>query len=153
MMLLILSDSHGSTVFLEQALKRERGADIIVHLGDGADDLDMLREFTGGRLVYQCSGNMDIYRCDYSERCIFPAENVTVFACHGHRYDVKSGLYRLSLAAREQNARICLFGHTHSQFADDTDGLLLLNPGSIRKGDYAVVTVTGENVSYKLKQI
>ena len=72
MTLLILSDSHGSTVFLEQALKRERGADIIVHLGDGADDLDMLREFTGGRLVYQCNGNMDIYRSTTANAVFFP---------------------------------------------------------------------------------
>ncbi len=153
MKLLVVSDSHGSTVFLEQALKRERGEDIIVHLGDGADDLEAMREFTGGRLVYQCNGNMDLYRCDYTERCIFPVENMTVFACHGHRYEVKSGFYRLTLAAKEQNARICLFGHTHSQFAEDGNGLLLLNPGSIRRGDYATVTVTDGHVSYELKQL
>lgn len=153
MKLLVISDSHGSTVFLEQALKRERNADIIVHLGDGADDLDTMREYTGAKLTYQCNGNMDLYRCNYTERCIFPVGGVTVFACHGHRYDVKSGLYRLYLAAKEQNARICLFGHTHSQFAEDRDGLLLLNPGSIRKGDFAVISVDNGNISYELKHI
>ncbi len=153
MKLLIVSDSHGSTVFLEKALQCERSADIIVHLGDGAGDLDMMREFTQGKLVYQCSGNMDFYCHNLSERCIFPVENVTVFACHGHKYGVKSGLTGLMFAAREKNARVCLFGHTHSPFAEDKNGLLLLNPGSVHGGSYAVVNITGSDVSYVLKNV
>lgn len=153
MKILVVSDSHGSTAFLEQALSRTRDADIVVHLGDGADDLEALRELTGGKLVYQCNGNMDLYRCNYTDRCIFPADGVTVFACHGHLYDVKSGFLRITLAAKEFNSRICLFGHTHSQFAEDRDGLLLLNSGSIRRGDYAVVYIENGNVRYELKNI
>lgn len=153
MKILVVSDSHGSTAFLEQALSRNRDADITVHLGDGADDIESFRELTGGKLLYQCGGNMDMYRCSYTDRCIFPADGVTVFACHGHLYDVKSGFYRISLAAREQHARLCLFGHTHSQFAEDDSELCLLNPGSIRRGDYAVVTIKNGSLTYELKNI
>lgn len=153
MKILVVSDSHGDTAFLEKALACTRSANILVHLGDGADDLDLLREYTGRMLVYQCCGNMDFHNPRFSERCIFPAGGVTVFAAHGHMYGVKSGLTHLYCAAKEKNAALCLFGHTHTQHAETWNGMCVLNPGSIRRGDYAVVTIENSEIKYELKQI
>ncbi len=153
MKLLIVSDSHGSTAFLEKALQRERSADIIVHCGDGADDLDLFREYTSGKLVYQNRGNMDFYCRDCTDSCLFPADGVMIFTCHGHKFDVKNGLLSLSFAAKSKNARVCLFGHTHLQYLDDDGELLLMNPGSIRNGLYATLEIKNGELFPELKSI
>jgi putative phosphoesterase len=69
------------------------------------------------------------------------------FFTHGHVYDVKYGLYRLDLAAREYQADIALFGHTHVPYEEYADGLYLFNPGSLgHGGTYGYVDVVGGGV-------
>ena len=64
------------------------------------------------------------------------------FALHGHTRAVKSGLQILSEAAREKNADIVLYGHTHIPRAERIDGIWFLCPGSIRDGAYGIVDIT-----------
>ena len=59
---------------------------------------------------------------------------------------VKYGLYNLQSAARGYNADIALFGHTHTPVTYYEDGLWLVNPGSIRNGDFAVVDLTPKGI-------
>ena len=57
---------------------------------------------------------------------------VRIFAVHGHRYDVKYDReldYLLHAAAQEQ-ADVVLFGHTHVQYCETREGILVLNPGA-----------------------
>ena len=65
---------------------------------------------------------------------------------HGHKYDVKNGIYRAYMRAAEKNAELLLFGHTHEP-ADLTQGnIRLFNPGSIGKGyprkTYGVINIS-----------
>ena len=64
---------------------------------------------------------------------------------HGHRYGVKQGLLRFSLAAQEQQAQVALFGHTHIPYCRQEGGLWLLNPGACggRAPSCGIVTVDG----------
>ena len=43
--------------------------------------------------------------------------------------------------ASKQSVNLVCFGHTHKQFLQITEGTTLLNPGSLRNGDYAVVSL------------
>ena len=138
MKLLILSDSHGYLFFVEQILKRERSADMIIHLGDGGSDLLPLTEYTTGKIVYTCMGNCDSPVYGFPDFVLTEAEGVKIFACHGHRYGVKYGYQNLYYAAREQGAKLCLFGHTHEPFSDYDGSLYMINPGSAAGGYYAV---------------
>ena len=146
MKLLILSDSHGYLFFLEQILQRERDADMIVHLGDGGDDLMPLAELTSGKPVYHCRGNCDSAVYGFPDFVLTEAEGVRIFACHGHRYGVKYGLQNLYFAAREQNAKLCLFGHTHQPFSDFDGDLYMVNPGPAGSGYYAVAELQNGEV-------
>ena len=58
------------------------------------------------------------------------------------------GLYRLVCAARERQADILLFGHTHQPLIDYDDGLHILNPGSLHGsgGTYGTVDITPAGV-------
>lgn len=153
MRMLILSDSHGDLSTLEYILKRERSADLIIHLGDFADDMNLFYEYTQTKGLLLCKGNCDINGADFPLQHIFQAENKNVFCCHGHRYGVKNGLSSLYFAAREQKADIALFGHTHSPFLDTESEVILLNPGAARNGDYATIEIIGNGIKPLLKTI
>lgn len=151
MKILILSDSHGRTVHLEHILKKEADCDMIVHLGDGAEDLDFCLPYTAHKQVWRVKGNCDPFACGFQESHVITAEGVTFFACHGHRYNAHLGLQNLYYAALSSSANVCLYGHTHVQKADTTDGILFLNPGAVKDGRYALLFAENGNIRYELK--
>lgn len=141
MRILILSDSHGNLRNMKKAVERTQ-PDQIIHLGDYFRDSEALKEEFPLLPVAQVVGNCDLY--DFGARggkdqLLLTLDGHRVMLCHGHRYHVKSSLLSLSYAAREAEAELCLFGHTHIPHLEQTDGLTLLNPGSIGNGDFAVV--------------
>lgn len=142
MKLLVLSDSHGDLAGMRLALRRER-PDQVLHLGDHAlDAYTLAQEFSTTPIAY-VRGNCDgpFPRC--ADTFLRKLAGVQVFAAHGHRYGVKSGLLRFSYAARENGAALALFGHTHCPYCGEENGLRLVNPGSCRGpyGTYAVITI------------
>lgn len=142
MKLLVLSDSHGDLAGMRLALRRER-PDQVLHLGDHAlDAYTLAQEFSTTAIAY-VRGNCDGPFPACADTYLRKVAGVQIFAAHGHRYGVKSGLLRFYLAARENGAALALFGHTHEAGCREKDGIWLLNPGSCRGpyGTYAVVTL------------
>lgn len=146
MEVLIFSDSHGRVTGMKQALERQlRKPDVLIHLGDGARDLDALDP--DGIDVYSVRGNCDLFGSTLYG--IPPEESVTalgghtLFLAHGHRYGVKSGYGGILTAAVSRGADIVLFGHTHREYEEVIPAgsviggitlarpLYLFNPGSI----------------------
>ena len=78
---------------------------------------------------------------------------VKLFMTHGHNQKVKATLALLKKEAREMGAQAALFGHTHSAYCCEEDGLWLLNPGSC--GSYGgsaglIETENGQITSCKI---
>ena len=144
MKLLILSDSHGEQEFMQLAVRRER-PDAVIHLGDHCADADRLAEEFCGLPVLSVRGNCDLWGPPRAETLLRTFEGVRIFGTHGHRYGVKQGLLRFSLAAQEQKAQVALFGHTHIPYCRQEGGLWLLNPGACggRAPSCGIVTVDG----------
>ena len=77
------------------------------------------------------------------------AENLCgkrILFTHGHTYNEKSGRERLKAWAREQNADIVLYGHTHLAETEYDEGVYFVNPGSLCSGrcgytSYAVIDI------------
>lgn len=153
MKILILSDSHGFTNCLEEILKSERSADVIIHLGDGGSDLFDMTEYTAGKPVYQIKGNCDYSSFNFPLRLISYAENVKFFACHGHAYNVKTTLHSLFYAAKEQECKIALYGHTHIPNSEEYEGIILFNPGSVSNGKYGIMEVRKGSVTLTHKSL
>lgn len=123
---LILSDSHGLTEEITKIKKRHQ-LKYMIHCGDSELDMDaqVLRD------VYKVGGNCDVDP-EYPNELVFPMEGVRFMVVHGHLHQVKTGLLPLSYRAKEENANVVCFGHTHIAGAEKINDQLFINPGSIR---------------------
>lgn len=154
MKILVLSDSHRYLGNMYEAVEKEK-PDLVVHLGDHDEDAEELHyAFSSVPIVCVC-GN-----CDHGSRStsgiVRTIGGVPVFMTHGHLFGVKSGVGGLLAEAKRLGARIALFGHTHRAFAEEKDGVLLLNPGSCGGGtseaSYAVVQIEDQKYTYSIQK-
>lgn len=128
MKILVLSDSHGQLFYMERALAAEK-PDAIVHLGDHESDARELHRAAPQLPLYNVYGNCDFARLA-PQKLLLSLAGVNLFLTHGHAYGVKYDLLRVSMAARQENAQVLLFGHTHIPLCEWQNGLWLLNPGT-----------------------
>lgn len=167
--ILIFSDSHNESKYMNKAFEMNSDADMIIHLGDGAADLTKNLPIDYKKPLVLIEGNGEYYgwvgvdrryRPKKSEMIEF--EGKKIFMTHGHLYDVKYGLERIAARAYCDGADIVLFGHTHipliKYLPEGTEleyigkidrPLLLFNPGSISKGiahTFGLLTFDGANV-------
>ena len=131
MRIIILSDTHGNYSALENILLRNADADWFIHLGDGERELDRFIASNPfyERKIIRVAGNCD-YHSMHHDTFILPAAYCKIFATHGHLYNVKNSLDELKATAKENGCNIVLYGHTHSRFMHEEDGLYIMNPGS-----------------------
>ena len=152
--LLILSDSHGEMEYMRLAVHRER-PDGVIHLGDHIFDSDQLAREFAPLPVLSVRGNCDFSQPDRPEELLITLENVCIFGIHGHRYGVKQGLLRAELAARQRQAQLLLFGHTHAPCCECYRDLWMLNPGTCkgRNPTYGIVTIKNGSIQCCLKDL
>ena len=147
MRILVVSDTHGDVHSLLELLRTNSTAQVVIHCGDGASDVQEVAHLFPSKMFISVRGN-----CDFCTDVPY-AESITlegkkIFVTHGHLYNVKSDLYALSLSALEQGADMVLFGHTHVQTEIYDDGLYMLNPGSLKGwgGTYALVDINDKGI-------
>lgn len=129
MKILIVSDSHGLVEELGEIKERHANElDLMIHCGDS--ELDANHPSLENFIVVQ--GNCDLDK-NLPIDLVENVANHCLFITHGHLYSVKSGLLNLSYRARELGASIVCFGHSHFLGAELIDGVLFINPGSIRQ--------------------
>ena len=128
MLIAVLSDTHRYESYIKMAAKMCKNADIILHLGDNVSDVEIIKKYTGKDVVF-VKGNCDIERSVKVDQLI-EVEGKNIFMTHGHEYGVKSGLLNLHYRAKELNADIALYGHSHVASIERHDGIWLINPGS-----------------------
>ena len=146
MKLMIASDIHGSAFYCEQmieAYKRE-GADKLLLLGDilyhgPRNDLPegyapkeviaMLNEMKNDIYAVRgnCEAEVDQMVLEFpvmADYCILSIDGKTLYATHGHVYN-QNNLPPLC------EGDILIHGHTHVLKAEQMEGYILLNPGSV----------------------
>lgn len=148
MKLLVFSDSHGRSDLMQRAIEREQaqGASLegLLFAGDGFTDALLYKDMFP--VFYAVGGNCDSSRSEVPREQTFTLRGITVYLCHGHKWHVKLGTQRLTYRAQEVEAKIAIYGHTHRQKAAWQNGVLLLNPGAIAAGQYAVLTLPHEGL-------
>ena len=145
MRILIVSDSHGNTMALEEVLAREPAAELLIHLGDGLSDLVAVQRACRCPQSYMVRGNCD-YAPDIPSERLCGLEGQLALICHGNGYEVKLTHGALLGAAKRRGADIALFGHTHTPWLSRVDGVWLFNPGSLSRSavgrcTYGILTV------------
>lgn len=125
----IISDSHGVESVIKEGILQMGKIDLVFFAGDGIKDAEKVSKELGIEMI-AVSGN-----CDYSS--VEPTEKILetgskrILLTHGHRYDVKHRLSKLYYRAKEIEADIVIFGHTHEPQNFVERGVLFFNPGSI----------------------
>jgi putative phosphoesterase len=148
--IVVLSDTHGNRIGVEKLLPLIEENHYCVFLGDGARDISpIIGEYP--KKIYFCAGNCDFFS-ELPTEGVLETEQVKIFYTHGHKYGVKSNLYALAQEAKRRGCSVAFYGHTHVARVDEVDGVLLVNPGSLRYdvgkgGSYAYVVVNGEKVT------
>lgn len=103
--------------------------DGIIHLGDGARDAINVHHCYPEIPFYHVYGNCDGFPPDNLLVKEIELQGKRILFSHGHVWQVKSGLAKAVLAARQSNADILLYGHTHIPVAHEASGLWVMNPG------------------------
>ena len=124
----VISDTHRMTRFIDKAIQYLKECDLIIHAVDNVIDSKYIHKMTKVGMM-AVRGNCDFE--DIEDELEFDIEGKNVFLCHGDKYGVKYNLYQLEKKAKEVNADIVVFGHTHTPLVKEKDNILYLNPGSI----------------------
>lgn len=130
MKILAVSDTHGKAD-LNAILHAAEGADLLIHLGDGFQDGQILQAALRSPIV-QVSGNADYPFAMVPEKML-EVGGRQIYLTHGHLYDVKKGLDNLLLRAAEVEADLVLFGHLHRRVHQQVGRTHYVNPASAWK--------------------
>lgn len=153
MRILIMSDAHGQSFNVSEALDREPAAELVYYLGDGADDAsNVFNAYRDKKMFITLKGNCDFYS-SFAECDIRRVNGIGIYACHGHNEQVKYTYSVIKERARAKGCTVALFGHTHQKYEEYDDGFYLFNPGSIREGDYGVLDIEKNGILFTQKSL
>lgn len=145
MRLIVFSDTHGSFSAAHEIVERNQNPCTFIFLGDGEKEINKLKIIYPETTILKVSGNCDSSYTPDSD--LLQVGKVKVFFTHGHRYNVKYETDTLYEKAKELDAQVVLFGHTHIRHYEYRDGIHILNPGS------AALPKDGKDPSYAFVDI
>lgn len=140
----VFSDSHGCFEPMKEVIRVGR-PDAVVFLGDFVYDIERVMCDTENVSFFVVRGNNDFLSRE-PERLFTSVGERKIFATHGHLYRDSLSLL---LAAKEKNADTVLFGHTHRPLLTQDNGVLLMNPGSVRDTKTYGVLIDGSEPQIK----
>lgn len=137
MRIIAMSDSHGDFFRVRQIFEENPGAECFLHLGDGAKDFEEAGWLFPQTVRHGVRGNCDFGRDEgLMQTGLLELGGKRIFYTHGDLFQVKYGLDQLERAARERQADVVLYGHTHRAMAEYREGLWVINPGSVRDSSH-----------------
>jgi uncharacterized protein len=157
MKILVMSDTHGDIKKAEEAIRKNKDVNLVVHLGDYFRDAMKLAEIFPDIPVEYIYGNSDFMIEDVPAEKLLEISGRKIFITHGHRYSVKWDYEKLHRKAKDMHVDLLLFGHTHVADIVKNGRYSLVNPGSIsdpRGGDYnetyAIIDIEDEVIESRL---
>lgn len=154
MRIVIFSDTHGSINNALTTVKKFGKFDAMIHAGDHY--IDAINIASHLKIpFYAVVGNCDTPHTG-PEELIITHNGCKIYITHGHLYQTKNTLQPLVYRAREINANVVVFGHTHVPLNIRKDDILLFNPGSTTrppsgfKPAFGILTVDYNKVEAEL---
>lgn len=166
MKIIVFFDSHGCEYNMREVMKRNRAdTELVIHLGDGSEDVDHVMADYQGIATVKMAGNREEYlgflmTGDLMIEDLFSVGGKWIFASHGHKYHVKSGDGGIVYHALDCGADIVLYGHTHEATCRDHTSeesgrtLHIMNPGTIGASShptYGEIIIDGDSVTMTVK--
>lgn len=128
MKILVVSDTHRNFAILDKIVNRNLDSDLIIHLGDGENEARDIQSMHPQIPLVYVKGNCDYgFHRDYQ---VVTACGYKIFCCHGHAFEVHTGLQQLVSRAKAEDCKIALYGHTHLHRTEFIDDVFVMNPGS-----------------------
>ncbi len=156
MQILVLSDMHRRKSNFERVIEKYPHINTVFFLGDGADDAEEIASFYRDKTFYILSGNCDFFS-KFPSSGFFEINGVKILATHGHTYGVKSNRERLYEAAKSEDVKLAIYGHTHIQLEEYRDGIYMVCPGALGNSDggpgYAIIDVTAKGIVVNLLKL
>lgn len=121
--IIVASDTHGHSEYLEDLEKAYPHADLFLHCGDVEDDPGQYPKWIFVR------GNNDWTSSPESQ--VVRIGNTRIYMCHSHRLSYYSREEQLVRLAKDHFCQIAVYGHTHIPAVQKLDGVLVVNPGSM----------------------
>ena len=150
MKVLVVSDTHGQHRNLIKVIEEVGMIDMFIHLGD-VEGGELFLENLVSCEKHIIKGNNDFFS-DLPREEEFYIGAKKVFITHGHNYYVSLNYDMIKDEGRHRGDDIVMFGHTHKPYLEQSEDLLLLNPGSIsfprqagKLPSYAVLEVSENN--------
>lgn len=129
MRVLIVSDTHRNNDNYFRVLEREGQLDMVIHCGDAEGSEYLLQEAAGCPL-HIVMGNNDFFsNLPREEELEIAGKKVLI--THGHYYCVSNGYELLKDEGIARGFDIVMYGHTHRPVVDKSDGIVVVNPGSL----------------------
>ncbi len=128
MKIVVVSDTHRNFSVLDSIIEKNQDADLFIHLGDGENEFRDIQNLYPDRAMVYVGGNSDF--APHQQTAVVTVCGYKMFCCHGHDHHVYSGLDRLVQAAKQNDCKIALYGHTHLYRTENYEGVFVMNPGS-----------------------
>lgn len=155
MKIIIMSDTHGNYPLALRACEMAEPVDAIIHLGDGAEDVQLL-EAVLSQPVISVAGNCDPGSTAPREY-LWESGGKRVLLVHGDRYGVKNDLSRLEQRGLQMAADAVFYGHSHHALVTNLSGMLFINPGTLMDSEtpttFAILEITSDGMSVRLMNI
>jgi len=132
MLIGLISDTHipdRAKEIPENVYSTFKNVDLILHAGD-LTSLNVIEELENIAPVIAIQGNMDrVNGINLPTAKVLEAEGLRIGIVHGEVYP-RADTQQLLYLARELNVDILVSVHSHQPKIEQTEGILLLNPGS-----------------------
>lgn len=155
MKIIVMSDTHGNYPLALRACEMAGPVDAIIHLGDGAEDVQLLKQVLPEPVI-SIAGNCDT-GSNAPRELLWESGNKHVLLVHGDRYGVKNSLARLEQRGLQLKADAVLFGHSHHALIENLSGMLFINPGTLMKSDtptsFAILEIASDAIKAQLMTI
>ncbi len=155
MKILLLSDTHGDVLRIDEVLDECGKLDLIIHCGDIDSDCDYIERIIPADVAFlSVRGNND-WHSERPYSMVQELDGIRFYITHGHREKVKTGSDSLIRAAKMQNCTVALHGHTHRPLHTTEDGIQVINPGALSYPvtSYAVLYTDNGKLTVYLKKI
>lgn len=132
MLIGLISDTHipdRARIIPQNVIDAFSDVDLILHAGD-LTSLDVVEELEKIAPVMAVQGNMDrVNGINLPKAKTLEVEGVKIGMVHGEVYP-RADTQQLVYLAKQLDVDILVSGHSHQPKIEQTDGVLLINPGS-----------------------
>ena len=132
MLIGLISDTHipdRARILPQNVIESFKNVDLIIHTGD-LTTTKVIDELEKIAPVVAVQGNMDRANgINLPKAKVIEAEDLRIGLVHGEVYP-RADSQQLLYLARELNVDILVSGHSHQPKIEQSEGILLLNPGS-----------------------